>query len=65
MEEASVIMTGLKWDVVSAGLRTLEKLDVPSVIPADYNVPEVSRKIVKIILSYTPYVRQNVWKISV
>jgi UDP-N-acetylglucosamine 2-epimerase (non-hydrolysing) len=66
MEEASVMMTGLEVDRVHQGLavladqkrggeRTLRQV-------ADYSMPNVSDKIVRIILSYTDYVNRVVWK---
>lgn len=66
MEEAAVIMTGLGKDEV---LQALEVLDgnagegrIPSRLVSDYSMPDVSDKVVRIILSYTPYVRRVVWK---
>jgi UDP-N-acetyl-L-fucosamine synthase len=63
MEEAAVMMTGLKLERVLQGLAILEQQSGARVrLPADYAVPDVSQKIVRIILSYTDYVRRNVWK---
>lgn len=66
MEEASVIMTGLNED------RVLQGLDVLASQPrgsrrllrqvADYSIPNVSDKVLRIILSYTDYVRRVVWR---
>jgi UDP-N-acetylglucosamine 2-epimerase len=66
MEQAAVMMVGLEWDRVRQALRVLE--DQPrgaarlTPIVADYDVPNVSDKIVRIIMSYTDYVRRTVWK---
>lgn len=63
MEEAVVMMVGLKKDSILRGLSTLERVDyvIPE-IPVDYDVKNVSSKVLKIILSYTDYVNRNVWK---
>ncbi len=63
MEEAAVMMTGLSPERVLQGLAVLEQQAGRHVrLPADYAVPDVSQKVVRIILSYTDYVRRNVWK---
>ena len=63
MEEAAVIMTGLSPDRVLQGLQILEREAGRRVrIPADYSMPDVSHKVVRIIFSYTDYVRRNVWR---
>lgn len=63
MEEGAVMMTGLKLERVLRGLAVLEQQAGHRVrLPADYAAPDVSLKVVRIILSYTDYVRRNVWK---
>ena len=63
MEEAAVMMTGLKLERVLQGLAVLEQQAGRRVrLPADYATPDVSHKVVRIILSYVDYVRRNVWK---
>lgn len=65
MEEGSVIMTGIDFDNIVRGLRVLESQGRASNrtlrIVEDYDVPNVSEKVVRIILSYTDYVRRFVW----
>ena len=63
MEEGAVMMTGLRLERVLQGLAVLERQAGRGVrLPADYAVADVSHKVVRIILSYTDYVRRNVWK---
>jgi UDP-N-acetylglucosamine 2-epimerase len=65
MEEAAVIMTGLKPERVLEGMRLAEQQagDAPGLeIVRDYDVPNVSVKVARIVFSYIEYVRQNVWK---
>ncbi|TLG80945.1 non-hydrolyzing UDP-N-acetylglucosamine 2-epimerase [Vagococcus zengguangii] len=62
MEEASVMMVGLSKDRILQGLEVLETQE-PSTLRrvADYSMPNVSEKILRIILSYTDYVNRTVW----
>ena len=64
MEETAVIMTGLQINSVVRAIETMkdEKLGHTNRNVADYQVPNVSEKIVRILLSYTDYVNKNVWK---
>ena len=65
MEEASVMMVGLNPERILQGLielenqyrgelRTLRKV-------ADYSMPNVSLKVVRIIISYVDYINRNIW----
>jgi UDP-N-acetylglucosamine 2-epimerase (non-hydrolysing) len=65
MEEASVMMVGMNTDRILQGLVQLEKQEIddkrnfrPVV---DYSMPNVSEKVVRIILSYTDYINRVVW----
>lgn len=66
MEEAVVMMVGLDTDRVLQGLNILEgqsrgdHRDLRLV--ADYSMPNVAEKIVRILHSYTDYVNRVVWK---
>ena len=65
MEEAAVMMVGLETNRVMQGLKLLEsqkKYAESSSIVADYLKPNVSEKVVRIIISYTDYVLREVWK---
>jgi len=62
MEEASVMMVGLKKERILQGLEILEtqEKDLLRTV-ADYNMPNVSDKVLRIIISYTDYVNRVVW----
>ena len=66
MEEAAVMMIGMDLDRVRQGLALLD--DQPKGrerglrLVADYSMPNVSDKVVRIIYSYTDYVKRVVWK---
>jgi UDP-N-acetylglucosamine 2-epimerase len=62
MEEAAVMMTGLSWTRIRQGLELLEAPAGPRRIVADYDVPNVSEKVVRILLSYTDYIKRVVWR---
>lgn len=66
MEEAAVMMTGLNPDRVLQGLDILRNQGRGEIrdlrLVGDYSSPNVSDKVVRIILSYTDYVRRTVWK---
>ena len=62
MEEASVMMVGLKKERILQGLEVLETQGVGTLRNvADYSMPNVSEKVLRIILSYTDYVKRVVW----
>jgi len=63
MEEASVMMVGLKKERILQGLEVLETQEKDSLrLVADYSIPNVSDKVLRIILSYTDYVNRVVWE---
>ena len=69
MEEAAVMMVGLEVDRVQQGLAILAgqargaQRDLRQV--ADYSMPNVSAKVLRILHSYTDYVNRVVWRKSV
>lgn len=62
MEEATVMMVGLKKERILQGLKILETQNKETIRPVnDYFVPNVSEKVLRIIISYTDYVNRIVW----
>ena len=65
MEEASVMMVGLKKERILQGLEVLETQKKDTLREVyDYSMPNVSDKVLRIILSYTDYINRNVWRIN-
>jgi UDP-N-acetylglucosamine 2-epimerase len=65
MEEASVMMVGLSPERILQGLTQVLQQKVGkerNFRPvADYSMPNVSQKVVRIIISYTDYIKRTVW----
>ncbi|TJX62232.1 UDP-N-acetyl glucosamine 2-epimerase, partial [Soehngenia saccharolytica] len=62
MEEAAVMMVGLKKERILQGLEVLETQEGDTLrLVEDYRMPNVSEKVLRIILSYTDYVNRVVW----
>lgn len=62
MEEATVMMVGLKKERILQGLEILETQEKDTLrLVSDYSMPNVSDKVLRIILSYTDYVNRVVW----
>ena len=66
MEEAAVIMTGLKKERIMQSLSIIDKQPRGKQrlirLVEDYSMPNVSDKVVRIIHSYTDYVNRVIWK---
>ncbi|MDR2277399.1 MAG: UDP-N-acetylglucosamine 2-epimerase (non-hydrolyzing) [Vagococcus sp.] len=66
MEEAAVMMVGINVERVMQALNILEKQargeERSLRLVEDYSMPNVSDKVVRIIISYTDYVKRVVWK---
>ena len=65
MDKGTLIMSGLEKERILESLDVVIKQYEDKIVPEivdDYNVDNVSSKVVKIILSYIEYVNRNVWK---
>jgi UDP-N-acetylglucosamine 2-epimerase (non-hydrolysing) len=65
MEECPVIMTGLNPERIMQSLVQLKEQDRENRnfrLVGDYSMPNVSDKVVRIILSYTDYIKRVVWQ---
>lgn len=66
MEEAAVMMVGLSKERILQGLEVLETQMHDTLRHVyDYCMPNVSDKVLRIILSYTDYVKRVVWGINI
>jgi UDP-N-acetylglucosamine 2-epimerase (non-hydrolysing) len=66
MDEGTLIMSGLKWERVHQAVETVTGQHSESemrVVP-DYDVENVSKKMVRIIISYVDYIKRTVWSES-
>jgi len=66
MEESSVILTGLDYKRVLQGIGSVKNQETGNKrnisLVSDYNIPNVSIKVERIILSYINYVNRVVWQ---
>ena len=63
MEETAVMMVGLKKENILQGLEVLENQNIDTLkIVKDYDIYNVSEKVLRIIISYTAYVNRVVWR---
>ena len=66
MEEASVMMVGVHKENIFRGIEEVISQQIGNQrdfnLVSDYSSPNVSSKVVRIILSYTSYVNRVVWQ---
>lgn len=65
MEEAAVMMVGLNPDRILQGLKQLEyqqRTPRNFRLVSDYTMPNVSDKVVRIIISYVDYIKRVTWQ---
>jgi UDP-N-acetyl-L-fucosamine synthase len=62
MTEGAVMMTGLSETRVLEAMKILDSSDVRLRTVRDYEAPNVSEKVARIILSYTNYVNRTIWR---
>ena len=65
MDEATLVMSGLKPDRVQSAIEAVmahhSKKERSFRVVPDYDVNNVSKKVLRIIMSYTDYVNRTVW----
>jgi len=62
MDEATLIMSGLNSEEVLTAIDVVVNTQDTSRLIEDYNVDNVSNKVVRIILSYIGYINRTVWR---
>ena len=66
MEEAAVMLTGLRPERILQGLRQLQQhrlaYETSFREVDDYQMPNVADKVVRIIISYVDYIKRVVWQ---
>ena len=66
MEEASVVMSGLSFERILQSIESIKDQDTGekrNILPVnDYNSPNVSIKVERILISYIDYVNRIVWQ---
>jgi len=66
MEEASVMMVGLRSESILRGVKEVQAQSIAGErsfnLVSDYSKPNISSKVVRIILSYTSYINRVVWQ---
>ena len=66
MEEAAVMMVGLNTDRILQAMAQLAKQEIDLNrnfrLVSDYSMPNVSEKVVRIIISYVDYVNKVTWR---
>jgi UDP-N-acetylglucosamine 2-epimerase (non-hydrolysing) len=66
MEEASVMMVGMNTERIIQGIAQLSKQQVGQDrnfrLVSDYSMPNVSEKVVRIIISYVDYINSKTWR---
>ena len=66
MEEAAVMMVGMNSDRIVQGIAQLSRQEIEGDrnfrLVEDYSMPNVSEKVVRIIISYVDYIKRVVWQ---
>ncbi len=62
MEFGSVMMTGVGKERIIQGIKILNNHEQTEISVPDYSQENVSDKIMKLIISYVDYIKQNVWR---
>ncbi len=62
MDEGTLIMSGVEEQGILDAIKVVTAQNVKMNPVADYQVPHLASKVVRIILSYTDYINRTVWK---